>query len=141
MISRRESAPATCHILHVKKNREKSYNACFITAYVMGLSRTPCSRVLLENPTGSQLFKKKIPPPQFYRTKGSLPRSQKQDIRSFPERNQSNPRSPIQIKLHFNIILPSMPTSIKWSLSLRFHHKNPVRTSTHSSQLPPYPSI
>jgi len=137
MISRRESAPRTCHSLHVKK-REKSYNACFITAYVMGLSRTPCSRVLLEKPLGSQLFKN-IPPPNFIEPNGSLPRSQKQDICSFPERNQSNPRSPTQIKLHFNIILPSMPRSFKWSLSLRFDHKTlyaPVPISPNCSQTP-----
>ena len=32
------------------------------------------------------------------------------------------------LKIHFNIILPYMPGSSKWSLSLRFTHQNPVYT-------------
>jgi len=36
------------------------------------------------------------------------------------------------LKIHHNIILPSMPGSPKWSLSLRFFHQNPVYAS------PPY---
>ena len=33
------------------------------------------------------------------------------------------------LKVNLSIILPSMPRSFKWSLSLRFHHQNPQYVS------------
>ena len=43
------------------------------------------------------------------------------------------------LKIHLNIILPSAPGSPQWSLSLRFHHQNPVHVSPfpHTRYMPP----
>jgi len=46
-----------------------------------------------------------------------------------PVLSQINPLHTLQsnlFKIHFNIILPSMPKSSKWYLSFRFPHQNPV---------------
>ena len=42
------------------------------------------------------------------------------------------------LKIHLNIILPCMPGSPKWSLTLRFPHQNPIHASTfpHTRYIP-----
>ena len=48
-----------------------------------------------------------------------------------------NPKSHF-LKIHLNIILPSMPGFPEWSISLRFPHQNPVYASplTHTHYMP-----
>jgi hypothetical protein len=54
---------------------------------------------------------------------GSLLYSQQPATCPYPKADQSSPRPPSHfLKIHFNIILPSMPGSVKRSPSLRFPH-------------------
>jgi hypothetical protein len=92
-----------------------------------GYLLTPSSRVLLEKLTSSQPVKKL---PHFMEPEGSLPHSQVPTTCPCPELDQSSPcPQPHFLKIHLNIILPSMPGPLKWSLSLRFPHQNLVYTS------------
>ena len=59
---------------------------------------------------------------------GSLPYSQQSDTCPYPQPDQSRPGLH-PISLNIIIIHPSTSTSSKRSLSLRFPHQNPVRTS------------
>ena len=90
-----------------------------ILTYLCNL-RTPLSRVLLEKLTDSQLVKKFL---HFMEPKSSLPCP-------YPEPDHSSPY-PLShfLKIHFNIILPSIPGSYKWAFSLRFLHQNPYLLS------------
>jgi len=60
----------------------------------------------------------------------SLPHSQEPDSYPYPNpaRSSACPYIPLPENPSF-IIFPSMPGSSKCSLSLRFHHQNPVYTS------------
>jgi hypothetical protein len=61
---------------------------------------------------------------------GSLPHLQQAATCPYPEPAQSSPCLPSHfLKIHFNIILPSVPGSPKWSPSLRSPYQNPVCTS------------
>jgi len=61
---------------------------------------------------------------------GSLTHSQVPATCPYPEPDQSSPCPIFQLlKIHLNIILPSMPGSSKRSLSFRFPHQNPACTS------------
>ena len=89
---------------------------------------TPWSRVLLEKLTGFAADQE-IPrilwnPKVHYRTHKRPP--------SVPILNQLHPvptTSSLCLKIHLNIIIPSMSWFPQWSLSLRFHHQNLVHTS------------
>ena len=65
----------------------------------------------------------------FMEPKGSLLHLQVVAICPSPEPDESNPCPPSHVlKIHIDIILPSMPGSSKWAPSLIFPHQNPVYT-------------
>ena len=61
---------------------------------------------------------------------GPLPHSQEPTTCPYPEPDRPSPcPQSYVLKIHFNIILPSILGSSMWSHSLMFPHQNPVSTS------------
>jgi hypothetical protein len=98
-------------------------------------SLTPYSTVLLEKLTGLQLVKKF---PHFIEPEGSLPNSQAPATFLYSEPAQPSPYPHILLlEIHLNIISPSTPGSLQWSLSLRFPHHNSAQASPlHPNKIP-----
>ena len=96
---------------------------------------TPWSRVLLEKLTGFQLVKKF---PAFYGTWRFITTFTSARHLSLSWASPVHTPTSNLPEIHLNIILPSMPGSPKWSLSLRFPHQNPVYASPlpHSCYMP-----
>ena len=107
----------------------KTYNSPYLL--------TPYSRILPQKLTGSQLVKRF---PSFYVTRSFITASTSARHLSLSWASSIQPVHPTFhfLKIHLNIILPSAPGSSQWSISLRFPHQNPVRTSPlpHTRYMP-----
>ena len=103
---------------------ECSLKQFFIRPYLLNYLLTPWCRVLLEKLTGLQLVKKF---PAFHGTRRFITA-----LTSFSHLSILGQPNPVHIptshllKIHPNIIHPSTPRSLQWSLSLRFPHQDPI---------------
>ena len=90
---------------------------------------TPWSRVLLEKPTGPHLAKNFS---AFYRTRRFITALTSVRYLSLSWARSIQSMPPFHfLKIHLNIILPSIPGSLKWCLSLRFPHQKCVHHTIH----------
>jgi len=113
-----------CH--HINGTIVVTYLLNYLHTYLFTYLHIPWSGALRGKPNGAQLVKKF---PAFMEPEISLPHSQVPSTSSYPEPDQSSPSpSSYFLKIDLNVILLSTPGSSKWSVSLRFTHKNPVRT-------------
>ena len=105
-----------------------TYLLTYLFTYLLTYLLTPCSRVLPEKLTGSQLVKKF---PAFYGTRRfitafasacHLSLSWASSIQSIPP-HPTSWRSVLILSPHLRVGLPS------WALSVRFPHQNPVDAS------------
>ena len=99
--------------------------------YLFTYLLTPWSRVLLEKLTGSAASREI---PRIFGTTHKCPPP-------VPILSQLHPVTTTPshfLKIHLNIILPSTSGSPQWSLTLRFHHQNPVNPSPlpHTRYMP-----
>ena len=115
----------TCYLLTYLLN----YLLTYLITDSLTHSLTQWSRVLLEKLTGSQLVKKifriSCNPEIHHRIYNSPP-----PVHILSRINLGHALTTHFLKIFLNIILPSRPGSSKWSLSLRFPHRNPIYTST-----------
>ena len=111
------------YLLTYSLTHSLTHSLTYLRTYLL----TPWSRALLEKLTGFQLVKKF---PAFYGARKFITSftSTRQLSQSWGSSIQSI-TPPYFLKINLNVILPSMPWSPKWSLFLRFPHRNPVCTS------------
>jgi len=134
-ITLKSGSAIVINLVHDINKQNKDLN-CGIYPVLFTYLLTPLSRVCLEKLTGFQLVK--LPHilwnlKAHYHSHKCLP--------PVPVLSHLVPfHTPTShfLKIHLNIILPSMPGSPKWSLSFIFPHQNPVYASPlpHTCYIP-----
>ena len=114
--------------LHVRENRSLLY----MLTYSLG-------RVLLDKLTRFIIGKKV---PAFYGTRRLITAFKRAPTCPYSEPDQSSPCSSSHfLKIHINIIIPSMPGTSEWCLFTRFPRQSPLSNSSFPHTLyMPHPS-
>jgi hypothetical protein len=113
--------------MSVRLSTRNNSPTTYLLTYLLTCLITPRSTVLLNKLTDLQLVKKFS---AFYGTRRFITAfTSAQPVSILSQLNPVHSLTSHFLDIHLNIILPSIPGSSQWPLSVRFSHQNPVQAS------------